>query len=118
MTCNIKESGSDLPRAILAYVFSILHVIRNYGSSVFCPIVIDAPRQQEQDIVNYLKMLEFIRDNLPDDSQLILSLVDDCDIDFDGFIMDMNVKYSALSENEYSSIAKEIAPFSNANLGL
>lgn len=116
--CSIKETGSDLPRAILAYVFSILHVIKKFGSSAFCPIVIDAPNQQEQDQVNHLKMLKFTRDNLPDDAQLVLSLVDDCGIDFGGTVMDMTVKNFALSEDEYKSVAEEIAPFSDANLGL
>ena len=36
--CAIKESGSDLPRALLAYVFSILHVIKSHGVLMFLSI--------------------------------------------------------------------------------
>jgi biotin-(acetyl-CoA carboxylase) ligase len=114
--CSIRESGSDLPRAILAYFFSILHVIKHSGSSIFCPIVIDAPKQQDPDPSNYSRMLEFIRDNLPEDSQLILSLVDDGGIDFGGTIMNMTEKNYALSKEEYRDTADEIAPYLEANL--
>jgi len=115
---SIKETGSDQPRAILAYFFSILHVIKSYGTSVFCPIVIDAPNQQEQDPHNHRKMLEFIKGNMTEDSQLILSLVDDCGIDFGGTIIPMEEKNFALSKEEYKNVAEEIEPYLAANLGI
>jgi len=45
----IKEIGSDRPRALLAYFYSILHIMMTYSSSTFCPIVIDSPNQQDHD---------------------------------------------------------------------
>ncbi|MGD0918153.1 MAG: hypothetical protein ABSB22_17010 [Thermodesulfobacteriota bacterium] len=115
---SVKESGSDLPRAMLAYFFSILNVVGSFGSSTFCPIIIDAPRQQEQDDVNHRIMLQFIRDNRPEGSQLILGLVDDCGIDFGGSVVDMTEKYSVLREKDYKEIAGEIRYYADANLGL
>jgi len=88
------------------------------GSSTFCPIVIDAPRQQEQDDINHRRMLEFIRDHRPSESQLVLGLVDDCSIDYGGSIVDMREKYFALQEEEYSDVANEIRYYADANLGL
>ena len=65
VAARITEQGSDLPRALLAYGFSILHVMRRHASSVFCPLVIDSPIQQEQDQENHVRILQFIRDNRP-----------------------------------------------------
>jgi hypothetical protein len=115
---SVKESGSDLPRAMLAYFFSILNVVGSFGSSTFCPIIIDAPRQQEQDDVNHQIMLKFIRDNRPKGSQLILALVDDCGIDFGGSVVEMTEKYAVLRGREYKEIAEEIRYYADANLGL
>lgn len=118
VTMSIDDTGSDQPRAILAYYFSLLHVIRKFGSSTFCPIILDSLNQQEQDNANLLKMLKLIKNHRPEDSQLILGLVDDCNIDFGGKVVEMTKKYSALSEDEYKRVSAEIEPYSNANLGL
>jgi hypothetical protein len=102
------ETGSDTPRALLAYYFSILHLISEYSSSVFCPVVIDSPNQQDQDIDNLKKMLTFIRDKRPADSQLILGLVDDCGIDFGGDVIELTDKYSLLRKDGYEEVAMEV----------
>ncbi len=114
----IKETGSDQPRAVLAYFFSILHTIKRFGSSTFCPIVIDAPNQQEQDIPNFRAMLNFIKDHGPDSSQLILALVDDCDVDFGGTTIDLKEKNFALTDKDYKTVADELRPYAKASLGL
>jgi hypothetical protein len=43
--------GSEGPRARSAYYFAFLHTAAKYGTSTFCPIVVDAPNQQGQDQV-------------------------------------------------------------------
>ena len=101
MHCKISEMGSDLIRAQLAYFMSIIEVISIEGSGVFCPIVIDSPQQQDQDVDNYSAMLEFINDRLPENSQLILALVDDSDVEFGGTIIELNEENYALSQEEY-----------------
>ena len=93
---QIMETGSDTPRALLAYYFSILHLISEYSSSGFCPVVIDSPNQQDQDIDNLKKMLTFIRDKRPSNSRLFLGLVDDCGIEFGGDVIELSDKYSLL----------------------
>lgn len=113
---SIEESGSDLPRAILAYFFTALKAIEKNGNSTFFPIVIDAPNQQEQDSKNLKKMLEFISNNHPEKRQLILGLVDDSGIIFDGTVLLFNRKYSVLEEEAYGNIAKEIKPYETINL--
>jgi hypothetical protein len=59
---------------LLAYYYAILHTIHRYGSGTFCPVVIDSPNQQGQDDANLPKMLEFILDEQPPESQLVLGV--------------------------------------------
>ncbi|CAG0955299.1 hypothetical protein ANAEL_00301 [Anaerolineales bacterium] len=108
---GIKETGSDLPRAILAYNFAILATVAKHGTSVMCPIVIDSPNQQDQDVKNYDGILKFIRDNVPSGSQTIIGLVDDYNIDFGGDVVLMEEKLHALSLREYEQIANELKPY-------
>jgi len=115
---TIEESGSDLPRAVLAYNFTVLKAIEHNGNATFCPIVIDAPNQQEQDPTNLRKILRFISENRPHDHQLILGLVDDSGIDFGGHTIELGTKYSLLDENEYQGLADEIRYFETKNLEL
>ncbi|MDD2540918.1 MAG: hypothetical protein PHH28_07725 [Desulfuromonadaceae bacterium] len=113
----IKETGSDMPRAILAYNFAIMATIAKHGTSVMCPIVIDSPNQQDQDVKNYDGILKFIRDNVPSGSQTIIGLVDDYKIDFGGDVIQMSEKWHALSQYEYDEIAEELKPFEVAIIG-
>ena len=111
----IPESGSDLPRALLAYYFSVLNTIREYGSAAFCPIVIDSPKQQDPDPDNWPRILNFIRDNQPSDSQLVLSLVDDGNVDFGGEVIDLNEKRSVLTGEQFDAVAAELMPLIEAS---
>jgi hypothetical protein len=105
---NISETGSDLPRALLAYYYSILALMKRNSTSAFCPIVIDSPNQQDQDLANLKKMLTFIRDKRPEGSQVVLGLVDDCDVEFEGSIIELNDKYRLLQEKDYPSISADV----------
>ena len=105
---SIKEMGSDLPRALLAYYYSILHLMKEHSTAAFCPIVLDSPNQQEQDLANLKRVLVFIRDKRPKDSQIVLGLVDDCDLDFDGDVIELTHKYELLQAKDYASISAEV----------
>lgn len=109
-TCKIEETGSDQPRALLAYYYSILHVMSRYSSTPFCPIIVDAPNQQDQDIANIKKMLILLRDEQPPKSQLILGLVDDFGIDLPGRRITLTEKYSLLQQNQYEDVMAEFRP--------
>lgn len=76
ISSRISETGSDLPRALLAYYFSILNVMAERSTSSFCPIVIDSPNQQGQDPESLASVLRFIRDRRPRTSQMILAMED------------------------------------------
>ncbi|MCT3768995.1 AAA family ATPase [Elizabethkingia anophelis] len=113
MDSSINEQGSNLPRALLAYYFSILHVMNKYSTSTYCPIVIDSPNQQEQDGDNRFAIMNFIYNNQPENSQLILALVDDIDTslfsDKDILILE-DEKYSLLKGKYYEEVNKELVP--------
>ncbi len=65
--------GSEGPRGLLIYYYAFLQTARKYSSSTFCPIVIDAPNQQGQDTTNMPRMMRFILDEKPADSQVIIA---------------------------------------------
>jgi len=68
--------GSEGPRALLAYYFAFLRIAQLYSSSVFCPIVIDAPNQQGQDQTHMPAMMRLMIDEAPKNSQLIIAAED------------------------------------------
>jgi hypothetical protein len=110
---NISETGSDLPRALLAYYYSILQLMQENSTAAFCPIVIDSPNQQDQDLVNLKKMLYFIRDQRPKHSQIVLGLVDDCGVDFDGDVIELTDKYQLLQSRGYADVAEDVRDLLN-----
>ncbi|RII26762.1 MAG: hypothetical protein CXR31_10165 [Geobacter sp.] len=107
---KVSETGSCLPRALLAYYFSFLHVMREYSSAAFCPIILDSPNQQAQDMTNLPKMMKFIRDQRPANTQLILGTEDLCGVDFGGKIVELHEKQSLLQKSDYDEVYAEVIP--------
>ena len=116
MDAKINEQGSNLPRTLLAYYFSFFHVMNRYSTSTFCPIIIDSPNQQEQDEENRKAIMNFIHNNQPEDSQIILGLVNDIDISLfekdndSDIILLKDDKYSLLKKDFYDEVNEEIYP--------
>lgn len=110
ITTTIKENGSDLSRALLAYFYSTLVVMTEYSSTFACPVVIDSPLQNEQDAENSVKILEFIRDKKPEGFQLILGCVDLHSVDFKGNMINLSNKHQLLSKERYDEIFEVIKP--------
>lgn len=71
---RIEKTGSELPRALLAYFYAVLHTMREFSSSTFCPIVIDSPNQQAYDDINHGYVLRFLFEERPANAQLIVGL--------------------------------------------
>lgn len=101
---NIPETGSALPRALIAYYFSIFHVMKKYSSSAFCPIIIDSPNQQAQDLGHVDKILKFINENQPEDSQLILGLEELYNVDFNCDIIKLKEEKSLLQKEDFAEV--------------
>jgi hypothetical protein len=114
VTSSIKETGSALPRALTAYYYSMLQTVKRYSSSTFCPIIIDSPNQQGQDAINLPKIIRFINDNQPEDSQLILGLEDFSGVDFDGKVIELKNKGSLLQEEYFEKNLNLFRPYIHA----
>lgn len=109
---RITETGSDLPRALLAYQFAILTLASSHDSNPFCPVVIDSPNQQDQDPDNYKKMLAFIQRTTQPSWQLILGAVKDLDVSFGGTVVDLGThKYGALRTEQHDDVFREMQPY-------
>jgi hypothetical protein len=101
--------GSNGPRVLLAYYYAILHTIAQYGSGTFCPVVIDSPNQQGQDEVNLAKMLTFILQEQPRDSQLILGVETLAGVDpADARVIALDRPYGLLRAEEYPELEEEM----------
>jgi hypothetical protein len=107
---NISETGSDLPRALLAYYFAILTLIQEFSTSTICPIVIDSPNQQGQDQESIRTMLQFIRDHRPKGAQMILAIEDRSGVSFGGSVLELSDRYHLLRTSEYDTVDAVVTP--------
>jgi hypothetical protein len=108
---KIKENGSDLPRALLAFYFAIVKTIEKYSTTTRCPLVVDSPKQQDQDPENWKRMLEFMRDQRPADSQMIVGLVDDMGISLGGDTIELKDERQLLQSSQYDDVAEEMRTY-------
>lgn len=108
---RIGGTGSELPRALLAFQFAFFEVMERYGSSKLAPIVIDSPNQQDQDDSHLKKILQFINYRKPQNSQLILGLVDTLGMQFGGSEIVLENRYGLLREDEFQSVGSEVQRF-------
>ncbi len=102
------ETGSSRPRALIAYYFTFFHLIQKYSTSTYFPLIIDSPNQQDQDIEHIDKIMQFIKDNQPEDSQMILGVAETYGVDFECPVISLNEKYSLLQASEYESVHNEL----------
>jgi CII-binding regulator of phage lambda lysogenization HflD len=116
VTTPIHTQGSDQPRALLGYGMAILELMRQRSSSVFCPVIIDSPIQQEQDVANHERIVKFIQNRLPSDAQLILGIVDDKGVNFGGTVIRLGDKRRVLRDDEFEDAYAEVFPFVKASL--
>lgn len=108
--CNISETGSDLPRALLAYYYAFLHTMQNSSHNVACPIILDSPLQQDQDAENAARMIDFALKNVPPGGQLILGTVKLHGVAHTGRLIETDKPYHLLSPDEYDAVRTEMAP--------
>ncbi|MBS1571683.1 MAG: hypothetical protein JST62_04700 [Bacteroidetes bacterium] len=103
-----KETGSSRPRALIAYYFTFFYLMQKYSSSTYCPLIVDSPNQQDQDIEHIDKIMKFINQNQPKGSQLILGLAETYGEDFNCKVIELKEKYNLLNEEEFNSVNEEL----------
>jgi len=108
--CTINETGSDLPRAVLAYYYAFLHTMTAFSSTARCPIVIDSPVQQDQDAENAARVIQFIVNNVPPGAQLILGTVQLHGVEYSGHVIEMESEQKLLKEDKFDDVRDQMAP--------
>jgi hypothetical protein len=101
---NIRETGSDLPRALLAYYYAFIHTMKQHSTSAFCPIVVDTPVQQDQDQKNAARMISFCLGETPKGSQLILGTVSLHGVKYDGHMVETDTKNNLLKAELFEEV--------------
>jgi hypothetical protein len=103
--------GSVSPRALAAYYYSFLHTARKFGSSTFCPIVVDAPNQQGQDPSHLEKLMLFLLTEMPEDTQVIIGAESIGPKTTANVIDVTNKKKQVLREDSYEAVSNHISPY-------
>ncbi|XQZ53048.1 hypothetical protein E2979_06985 [Paracoccus yeei] len=112
LPARISETGSDLPRTILAYFLAILNTVNQFSTSFFAPVVIDSPNQQDQDVKNVRSMIDLIVKAVPDDAQVILGTVSLHGQKLeDANIITFTDKLKVLRTEEFESVKSRMQPF-------
>lgn len=106
----LKETGSDLPRLILAYQLAILNMIWKYSDTVHSFVLIDSLNQSEQDPKNLKAMLMFLKERFPPEQQLVLGLVDAQGVQFQGKEVVLDAERRLLSKAAYDGVNARIRP--------
>ncbi len=115
-TTVIKNNalGSDLPRALLAQYFALLHTMKKFGGTKVCPLIIDSPQQQEQDPSNVSAIFKFIFSKALDGQQLILGTISTEAVPYETIpdganrIVLSNEKYSVLRRDQFSAAIADV----------
>jgi len=110
----VNDTGSDLPRLILAYQYAVLHTISEYSSAVTAPIVFDTAQHQDQDDTNINAIIKFAFEKRPAGSQFIFGTVSLHDYSYSGDIILANTKRNLLKKDSYVTARAEMEPFVEA----
>lgn len=112
MSTSKLPRGSEGPRGLISYYYAILHAAREFGSSVYCPILVDAPNQQGQDSEHLPAILRFLAEQRPAESQVIVASEESFGIEGpDIQVVDVGVKRNqVLDEDEYERVAQVLRP--------
>jgi hypothetical protein len=113
---NPPETGSDQPRALLAYYYAFVHTVQEYSSAITAPLVIDSPVQQDQDPANAERIMQFAVDNVPDGIQLILGSVRLHNASYAGKQIELVNQRRLLRTEEFSAVERELEPLLNSLL--
>jgi predicted nucleic acid-binding Zn-ribbon protein len=107
--------GSDLPRALLAQCFAFLSAMSNFSDFVVCPMIIDSPFQQEQDLENRLAIMEFISTRGLRNQQMVLATISVAEFVETEAVQSANVKrfdhkLGLLDRDLYSDVLAHVGP--------
>ncbi len=103
--------GSAGPRGLAAYYYAFLHTSAKYGTSAFCPIVVDAPNQQGQDRGHFQQIMKFLLTRMPDDAQVIVGTEAVSDAAGAEVVDISHQKEKVLRSADYEKTMEHVRPF-------
>ncbi|MFG1492673.1 hypothetical protein ABMA75_03835 [Halobacteriovorax sp. ZH4_bin.1] len=119
LSCSLDETGSDLPRALVAYFYAFVHtLIKKNKNCILPPMVIDSPNTGGQDKFRLPILYKFITDNTPKEAQLILGVEDlITELDADQYhIIEVKDKLKLLNEEDFPECSKLVMKAIEAQL--
>ncbi|MDH2404205.1 hypothetical protein QCM77_30265 [Bradyrhizobium sp. SSUT18] len=114
ISTTTNARGSEGPRGLAAYNYAFLHTAREFGSSVFCPLVIDAPNQQGQDAQHLPAIIAFLVKRRPSGAQLILGVEEAVGIEADDARI-VNIgerRNQLLSAAQFETVSNHLSAYS------
>ncbi|MEO0398497.1 MAG: hypothetical protein AAF224_03635 [Pseudomonadota bacterium] len=108
---TVSDTGSELPRLLLAYQYAILHTVAQYSSAIIAPIVFDTAQHQDQDETNINAMIKFAFKKRPENTQFIFGTVSLHKFKHSGAYVLANVQGHLLKPEQYQEARSAIAPF-------
>lgn len=106
---KIVATGSSAPIHVIAYMFAYLKIMCKYNAPLMMPIVVDEPGQQGLNTDGQRRAFQYMRDNLPQGGQLIVSFADSQIDQVEGVTeIDVDSLGRVLCEEDYESVKSEI----------
>jgi chromosome segregation ATPase len=103
---QVRDSGSENIRALIAQFAALLHIIARFGDTVLCPAVVDSPNQHGQDDVNMPAILEFLFAKVPRGMQMIVGVEKLHGVRVPGTVVRLTERDNLLRQEEFASITK------------
>lgn len=109
ITSTFKGGGSNKPIATVIWYINLLKLRNEFNpNAIHFPIVFDSPNNAETDLEKKGQLYKYIVENVPDDSQLIVSGIgyengDTFGVAFDHVIQLNNHKYQLLCSEDYTA---------------
>lgn len=110
---SFNSGGNDLPCAILAQIFTLYLISSRYSTTVSAPIVLDAIFQQEPAEEKINTIWDFIINNQPQDSQLIISTTEMHDKEVEGKVIQLTKEKGLLNREDYIAEKENIIFYKN-----
>lgn len=108
---SFSSGGNDLPCAILAQVFTIYSAAVKHSKTVCAPLVMDAIFQQEPAEAKIDAIWDYVTNNQPAESQLILSTTSIHDRKIKGKVISFTKEKGLLQKEDYLKEKDNIAAY-------
>jgi predicted ATPase len=93
---------------MLAIYYAFLNIIYKHTTTAKMPIVLDSPKQQEQDNIHSDQIVNFCISHLPTNAQLILATLNYKSESNDIKIYELNMEKGLLIDSDYKEYSKYI----------